>query len=176
MKGKPMGKRSFIFGMAAAFGLLVLAVASAMETKVANLVISNTHIRATIPTAKVAAGYLSITNNGSTVERLLGGSVDFAGKVSVHEMKMNNGVMKMRPIEGGLIIPAGETVVLKPGAEHLMFMKLKEPMAEGEKRSVTLTFESAGTVEVMFPVGDLAGGHADHSNHGEGNSHTDHNN
>ena len=160
--------------MATAFGLLALAVASAMETKIANLVISNTHIRATVPTAKVAAGYLSITNNGSSDERLLGGSVEFAGKVSVHEMKMNNGVMKMRPIEGGLVIPAGETVVLKPGAEHLMFMKLKEPMLEGEMRSVTLTFENSGTVELMFPVGDLTGGETDHSSHGESHSHSGH--
>ncbi|MEM9333102.1 MAG: copper chaperone PCu(A)C [Pseudomonadota bacterium] len=169
-----MGKNSFIFGIAATLGLLALAVASAMETKVGTLVISDQNIRATVPTAKVAAGYLTIENTGSEADRLVGGTVDFASKVDIHEIKITDGVAKMRSIEGGLIIPPGETVALKSGAEHLMFMKLKEPMKEGETRVVILKFEKAGEVEVSFPVGGLGGEHSGHGNHGDHSGHGDH--
>ena len=81
----------------------------------------------------------------------------------------------MRPLEG-LLIPAGETVILKRGAEHLMFMKLSEPMTEGETRNVTLQFEKAGRVEIMFPVGNLAGDLVDHSEHHNHSNHDEHSN
>ena len=147
----------------AALSLLVISTASAGETKVGSLVISEQNIRATVASAKVAAGYLTIRNEGSEPETLLGGTVDFAAKVDVHEMKVTDGVMKMRPLADGLLIPPGETVILKSGAEHLMFMKLKEPMTEGETRTVTLSFEKAGEVEVKFPVGSLSGEHSGHT-------------
>ncbi len=68
--------------------------------------------------------------------------------------------MKMRPIPGGLAIPAGATVELKPGGFHLMFMGLKRPLVEDETVMVTLTFEKAGAVEVPFAIGprDARGG------------------
>ena len=129
-------------------------------------------IRGTIKTAKVAAGYMTIRNTGTEDERLLGGSVTFAKSLQVHELKVTDGVMTMRSLENGLLIPAGETVALKRGAEHLMFMKLAEPMLEGETRMVTLEFEKAGKVEVMFPVGNLAGDPVGHSGH-DGNEYAD---
>ena len=128
-----------------------------------------------MPTAKVAAGYLSITNSGSEPDRLLGGHVDFAGIVDVHEMKINDGVMTMRSVPEGLVIPAGHTVVLKPGAEHIMFMKLREQMKEGEIRTVVLQFEKAGKIEIKFTVGNLAGTQTNHKhdhNHKKDDSHS----
>lgn len=176
-----MGKGSFILGMSAAFGLLALAFASAMETKVGNLEFKDVRIRATIATAKVSAGYLSITNNSDEDDRLIGATAEFAGKTQVHEMKMNNDVMEMRHLENGLAIPAGETVTLKPGAEHLMFMQLSQPMNEGEGHMITLEFEKAGQVKLHFPVGNLGGeatGHGDHSHGGgdDSHNHSNHNN
>ncbi|MEM8651312.1 MAG: copper chaperone PCu(A)C [Pseudomonadota bacterium] len=147
----------------AALSFLVISIANAGETKIGSLVISEQNIRATVASAKVAAGYLTIRNDGSEPDTLLGGTVDFAAKVDVHEMKMTDGIMKMRPLADGLAIPPGETVILKSGAEHLMFMKLKEPMTEGETRTVTLSFEKAGEVEVKFPVGSLSGEHSGHT-------------
>ncbi|MEM8652520.1 MAG: copper chaperone PCu(A)C [Pseudomonadota bacterium] len=146
-----------------AISFLVISMANAGETKIGSLVISDQNIRATVASAKVAAGYLTIRNDGSQPDALLGGTVDFAAKVDVHEMKVTDGVMKMRPLADGLIIPPGETVILKSGAEHLMFMKLKEPMTEGETRTVRLSFEKAGEVEVKFPVGSLSGKHSGHT-------------
>lgn len=65
---------------------------------------------------------------------------------------MDNGVMKMRPVEGGLTIDPGKTVKLSPNGYHLMIMDLKSPLKQGEKLPLTLEFEKAGKVAVTFDV------------------------
>jgi copper(I)-binding protein len=80
-------------------------------------------------------------------------------------MEMKDGVMIMRPVEGGLEIPAGETVELKPGGLHIMFMAVSEPFNEGETVPVTLEFEKAGSVELNLPVGPRDGGAPGQSGH-----------
>jgi copper(I)-binding protein len=77
---------------------------------------------------------------------------DVAGKVQVHEMSMDNGVMKMRPVDNGLAIDPGKTVKLAPGGYHLMMMDLKAPLKQGDKVPVTLEFEKAGKVTVSLDV------------------------
>lgn len=132
-----------------------LSAAEETDTKVnvGSLVITDHYIRATPPKAKVAAGYLTIENTGSNSETLLGGEVEFARKVEVHEMKMTDGVMKMRPLRNGITIQPGEIVTLKSGADHLMFMQINEPMVEGDVHEIKLLFEEAGEVEILFRVG-----------------------
>lgn len=119
------------------------------------LVIEAPWSRATPGGAKVAGGYLRITNTGTTADRLVGGTFARSGAVQVHEMSMANGMMTMRELPGGLEIPAGKSVELSPGGYHLMFMGLKEPLKEGETVSGTLTFEKAGSVDVSFAVGGI---------------------
>jgi periplasmic copper chaperone A len=114
--------------------------------------------RATPKGAKVAAGYLSITNTGSSPERLTGGSFAEAKRVEVHQMSMEGGVMKMAPVEGGLEIPPGATVTLSPSGYHMMFMDLKDQLKTGGAVKGTLVFERAGTVPVEFTVESLAAG------------------
>jgi copper(I)-binding protein len=67
-------------------------------------------------------------------------------------MTMDNGVMKMRPVEGGLEIKPGETVTLKPGGYHLMLVDIKHPLEAGKVATATLQLEKAGTIKVDFPV------------------------
>jgi copper(I)-binding protein len=67
-------------------------------------------------------------------------------------MTMSDGVMKMRPVEGGLAIEPGKTVKLAPGGYHLMMMDLKNPLKQGEKLPITLQFEKAGKVAVTLDV------------------------
>ena len=67
-------------------------------------------------------------------------------------MQMEQGVAKMRPVEGGLEIKPGETVELKPGSFHVMLMGLKQPLQKGEKVKGTLEFEKAGKVDIEFAV------------------------
>ncbi len=120
-----------------------------------DLFIAHPYTRTTPPGAPVAGGFLEITNNGKETDTLIGGKTDFSEAVEVHEMPMIDGVMKMRQLEGGLEIPPGETVELKPGSFHIMFIDLKEQMIEGEKHKGTLTFKKAGDVEVEFVVKDI---------------------
>ena len=150
---------------ALASALLFSQTASAHEFKQGDLTIGHPWSRATLPGAKVAAGYLTVKNAGSTPDRLISVTADIAGKGEIHEMTVKDGVMNMRPLADGLEIPAGGEVKLEPGSYHLMFMGLKEPAVEGVKFPGTLTFEKAGTVKIEFAV-DKAGGEADHSAHG----------
>lgn len=121
-----------------------------------DLLIDHPYTRTTPPGAPVAGGFLKITNNGKETDTLIGGQVDFSEVVEIHEMPMVNGIMQMRQLEDGLEIPPGETVELKPGGYHLMFIKLKEQMKEDDKHTATLTFEKAGDVEVEFMVMDIS--------------------
>ncbi|TJW05552.1 MAG: copper chaperone PCu(A)C [Mesorhizobium sp.] len=137
----------------------------AHEFKVGDLEIGHPWSRATPAGAKVAGGYFTITNTGSSPDRLLSISSDISAKAELHAMGVSNGVMTMRPVTGGLEIPAGGKVALAPGGYHLMFVDLKRQPKQGEKFSATLTFEKAGTVTVEFAVEGIGatGGMDDHA-------------
>lgn len=163
-------------GLAAIFALVLATPASAGDVKAGDLVISQAWARATPNGAKIGGGYLTIENKGTTPDRLIGGSGAIAGKMEIHEMAMNNGVMKMRPIDKGLTIEPGKTVKLAPGGYHLMMFDLKSPLKQGEKVPVTLEFEKAGKVTVSLDVqavGAQGPGGGDHSGHGDHSDHMD---
>jgi copper(I)-binding protein len=146
-------KRMMTGFVAAAFiGCLASAPARAEDVKAGDLVITQAWTRATPGGAKTGGGFLTIENKGSAPDKLVGVSADAAGKVEVHEMAMDGGVMKMRPVEGGLPIDPGKTVKLAPGGLHLMMMDLKSPLKQGEKLPITLQFEKAGKVAVTLDV------------------------
>src|SRR5262249_12498553 len=127
------------------FSALLLAFAAsgaaAHEYKLGSLVINHPWSRATPKGAAVAAGYMKITNTGTTPDRLSGGSAGIANRFEVHEMSMEGGVMKMRELSNGLEIPAGATVELKPGSYHIMMMGLSKQTAKGDRVRGSLTFE-----------------------------------
>jgi len=125
---------------------------TAETVTVDGLEISGGWARAMLPGQKAGGGFVVITNRGATDDRLVGVRTPNAGHSEIHEMKVVDGVMKMRQIEGGLPIPAGETVVLEPGANHLMFMMVETPFTAGDTLPVTLVFEKAGEVDMMLPV------------------------
>jgi copper(I)-binding protein len=137
---------------------LAVSAASAADYKAGSLDISDPWSRATPKGASVAAGYMSIKNSGSSPDRLVEGSSDVAAKFEVHEMKMENGIAKMRPVKGGLEIKPGETVELKPGSFHVMFVGLKKPLSAGEHFKATLVFEKAGPVSVDYDVRAMGAG------------------
>lgn len=152
----------------AALFVLPGAPAHAQAVKAGDLVITQAWSRATPGGAKIAGGYLTIENKGTAPDRLLSGSGDIAGKVEIHEMAMNNGVMTMRPLDKGLAIEPGKTVKLAPGGYHLMLMDLKKPLKQGDKVPVTLEFEKAGKATLSLDVqgvGAQAPAGGDHSGH-----------
>ena len=142
--------RLLTFFFASVFGLTVTA--HARDYKAGSIDIADLWSRATPKGSSVAAGYMKIKNTGSTSDRLVTGSSDVSSKFEVHEMTMENGIAKMRPVKGGLEIKPGDTVELKPGSFHVMFVDLKAPLAAGDRIKATLVFEKAGTVNVEYDV------------------------
>lgn len=150
---------------AAAFALTTAAFAMSHEVKIGDLTLVHPYARATAPGAPVSGGYMTIHNAGSAPDYLIGGSADFAGKIEIHEMVMDGEVMKMRPVEGGLEIPAGGEVELKPGGYHVMFMGLNKQLNVDTYEKAKLVFKNAGEVEVEFAVQEVKMGGMDHNGH-----------
>jgi len=142
------------------------------QYKAGDIVISTPWARATPKSAKVAGGYMKITNTGKQSDRLTGGSFLLSGHIEIHEMAVSDGVMRMRHLPKGLEIKPGETVELRPGGYHVMFMQLREPVMLGQPVKGTLVFEMAGTVEIEYaiaPIGARSLPHAqNHDNHQHG--------
>lgn len=150
----------------AAFLAVFAGPSFAHEFKLGDLHIEHPWSRQTPDGAKVAAGYFIVKNGGTAADRLVSVTGEIAGKAEIHEMSVDaNGVMTMRPVTGGLEIPAGGEAALKSGSFHVMFLELKRPTKEGEKFKGTLTFEKAGTVDVEFAV-DAPAGKSEHEGHG----------
>ncbi|WP_417685220.1 copper chaperone PCu(A)C [Roseibium sp.] len=137
---------------AAAMMSLVASSSFASDVAKGDITVSKTWTRATPPKAMAGGGFAEITNSGSEDDRLVAASSPAAGRVELHEMAVNDGVMKMRQLENGIEVPAGQTVALQPGGLHIMFMALNGPFKEGETVPVTLTFEKAGEVEIDLKV------------------------
>lgn len=140
------------FAVVGALVLAQLSPARAADIDVGTIHISQPWARATPKGASSGAAYLTIANNGKAPDRVSCLSSDLSAHCQIHTMTMENGVMKMRPVEGGLEIKPGETVTLKPGGLHVMLVDLKQPLAPGKMAEVTLQFEKAGTVKVEFPI------------------------
>jgi periplasmic copper chaperone A len=126
-----------------------LVFASAALAQTGQLEVGNAWARATPAKAENGVAYLTIRT--STADRLVSVSSPVAKKAELHTMEMSGMVMKMRPL-AGLDIPAGQSVTLKPGGEHIMLMGLNGPLREGQSFPLTLTFEKAGAREVTAAV------------------------
>lgn len=125
--------------------------------EVGDIELSAGFTKAMLPGQPVGGGFVTIKNGGSSDDRLVSAESPAAGRVELHEMAMVNDVMKMRQLNDGIPVPAGQTVELKPGGLHMMFFEVKQPFVEGGSVPVKLTFEKAGPVEIVLPVGPAKG-------------------
>jgi copper(I)-binding protein len=139
---------TLVFAIATAWS----GVAAAADYKLGSLDISQPWARATPKGASTGGGYMTVTNTGNAPERLSCLSTDVAAQCQIHEMTMDNGVMKMRPVAGGLEIKPGQIVTLKPGGYHVMLLDLKQPLQQGKAVEVTFKDDKGATVKVKFPI------------------------
>jgi len=151
MKAKRIGA---VTVLAVALFSLAARAADAQATRIGDLMITQAWIRATPKGAPTAAAYLTITNRGPAPDRLLGGRAPGVKTVTLHSMSMSGGVMRMRALPQGLEIPAGRTVTLGPGADHLMLEGLTRAFRSGESVPVLLKFSRAAEVKVAFRVSE----------------------
>ena len=146
-----MQKKTFLAGLALAL------LASAAYAQIA---VKDAWVRGTVTGQKATGAFMQLSSSTDAV--LVAATSPVAGVVEIHEMAMDAGVMKMRAVPG-LPLPAGKTVDLAPGGYHVMLMDLKQPLKDGEKVPLTLTFtDKAGkktTQDVTAVVRPLAGGH-----------------
>ncbi len=111
-----------------------------------------------MPSAKVGAVYLHIANTGNEPDRLVAAATPIARTAELHSMTDDKGVMKMRPVEGGIEIKPGGTLELKPGGLHIMLMGVTTDLKPGDKFDLDLAFLKAGTRRVAVTI-DPPSGH-----------------
>ncbi|MCB2041671.1 MAG: copper chaperone PCu(A)C [Burkholderiaceae bacterium] len=135
-------------------GIATSALAQTVEVR-------DAWVRTSVQGQSATGAFMTITARENT--RLVGVASPVAGVAEVHEMKMDNGVMKMRAVEGGLALPAGKAVELKPGGHHVMLMDLKAALPKGSTVPVTLLLKDAkgaeSRVELQLPVSTGAMAH-----------------
>lgn len=136
------------------------------ETAASIIAVTEPWSRETSEGQNAGGAFMTIANTGTAADRLTGGSTPVAGRVEIHTMTMDGGVMRMRQLADGLEVPAGGSVTLKPGSFHVMLMDLKQPLKAGDTVPLTLTLKDAGTVETELVV-KPAGTMAPESKHGE---------
>lgn len=112
-----------------------------------NIEVINPTLKLTPPTMNVTAAFFTITNNGDKEVKLLRVTGEFAKEFEIHEMKMENGSMKMRPIVQ-LIVPSHKTIELKHGGYHIMIFGLKKPLEENQEYKLNLIFDHNQKIEI----------------------------
>ena len=127
----------------------------------AEIVVTDAWARPSPAMASAGAAYMTIRNNGTATDALVGASSPAATTVEVHETVVmgspapgasgDGGMMGMQPVKR-LEIPAGGSVELKPGSYHIMLIGLKQDLKAGETIEITLTFEKAGEFSLSVPV------------------------
>lgn len=136
--------------------------------------VTDPYIRASGAMASSGAAFMVIENHGASDDRLIAATAEISERVELHTHQSDaNGVMRMIEVEEGFAIPAGGSHALARGGDHVMFLGLKQPLADGDVVTVTLTFEGAGDVVVEIPVDNARqpAGHGHGAAHGHGAKH-----
>ncbi|HEY8607864.1 MAG TPA: copper chaperone PCu(A)C [Noviherbaspirillum sp.] len=142
--------------------ILAAALLAAASAAIADVTVKEPWVRGTVAAQSATGAFMQLT--ASRDIRLVAARSPVAADVEIHEMRLENDVMRMRRIEG-IDLPAGKQVDLKPGGYHLMFTGLKAPLREGDSVPVALVFEKEGqprqTLDLVLPVRALhnRGGH-----------------
>ncbi len=149
--------------------LAFLAACGQQETTAAcngdGIVVSNAWVRAAGEASPMSAAYVEICNGGDAADRLVAARFNGADAAEIHMTRMSeDGVASMAPAESGLALPAHEMTALAPGGAHIMLIGLNAPIEEGEEAAITLEFENAEPVTLMFEARSRidAAGHEGH--------------
>jgi copper(I)-binding protein len=148
----------------ATFTMMLLVPAEAHEYSSKGVTVAHPWARATPGGVKVGSAYLEMKAAKGHNDRLVAARSPVAGNVEIHNHIVENGIAKMRRVEG-IALAGGKSVVLKPGGYHVMLMDLKQPLKEGDLLKLALVFEKAGEIEVeatVEPVGAMGPHGFDH--------------
>lgn len=144
---------SFNTSLIGAMAALALTGAVWADEQHKKITIMDPYARSSTASSASGAAFMTLLNPSDQDDRLLAASSDVAERVELHtHIEDENGVMKMREIEGGIELSSGESHALRRGGDHVMFLGLKQPLQDGEVIPLALTFEKAGVVVIDVPV------------------------
>jgi copper(I)-binding protein len=143
-----MVSNSSYISTAVALAMIVMSTLNLTAAASDRFTFSDVQLRATVAGMPSSAAYLRITNNDVSDDRLIAAKTAIAKRVEIHSMEMDNGVMRMRAVDGGLAIAAGDSVTLVPGGLHIMLMGLTTDLAPGTQHEIILVFEKAGDIKL----------------------------
>lgn len=130
--------------------------------------------RATPGGVTVGAAYLKIHTSNPNGDRLIAAASPTAGRVEIHSHIVEDGVMKMRKVDG-LQVSTNAPAELAPGGDHIMLFDLKQPLKQGDKLPLTLTFKDAGEIVVEAAIAAIgASGPGGTADRGSGAGHEHH--
>ena len=118
-------------------------------------------MRAMPPGQPTAAAYVSLSNPSDAPVALVAASATFAGTVEFHESLQEDGMWRMRRLEG-IVIPAGGSVILEPGGKHLMLFGVSAPTREGDQLTITLELDNGTSLPVAIQVQAPGAAHRHH--------------
>lgn len=121
-------------------------------SQVKDVTIEGAWARPILIAGRPGGAYFHVKNNGTEADRLIAASSSISPRVEIHQHTMKDGVMKMSKVEGGLVVPAGGEVELKPGGYHIMLFDTDNKYGPGDKFDLTLTFEKAGEIKKTLVV------------------------
>lgn len=131
---------------------LLLPAMPALADAARNLQVLSPWLRATPPGSTVAAGYLTLRNTGNSDLKLVGVSSPLAQSCEIHQSIDQNNRAEMRPVTGGLVVKAGQTLSMAPGGYHLMLMGLNHPLVAGSSGTLALLLGDGSRLQVTAPV------------------------
>ncbi len=147
-----------------AAGVTLAGAAWAHEFKVGDITIDHPWARPS--TGANGGAYFVIRSDSAADDRLIAASGDVAEAIELHTHETVDGVMRMRPVSGGVTVPGGRHVDFEPGGLHVMMIGLTRSLEEGDEFPLTLTFENAGSVDVTVHVHkDGPDSHDSHEGH-----------
>ncbi|BBP02224.1 copper chaperone PCu(A)C [Sulfuriferula nivalis] len=137
---------------------ILFSIIFSQAAMAADIKVENAWMRATAPGQEVAGAFMDITSTDNA--KLVGATSTAAGKLELHSMSMDNGVMEMRQMKS-IDLPKGKTIQLSPGGLHVMLFDLKQPMKQGETIPMTLDVLTADkhheSIKIDVSVRDLGG-------------------
>ncbi len=146
---------NFHFSIPAHVITTVDSVSDADGQKVHNrLVFTDYVMRAALGNNPTTAAYITIKNEGDRADRLVSAACACAQSATLHTMAMQGQAMIMEEPKDGFPIAPGQTLVFKPGGNHIMLSGLTDRPVAGGVETVTLHFERAGDVKLAMPVSD----------------------
>ena len=146
------------------FLCLFLALSVSSQAELDGLEIRHARVNTTIPGMQTTAAYFELVNNTNEAVILESASSDIANRVELHEHKMHEGLMRMRQVQEGISIGAGETIRFEPGGYHIMLMNLEESVKEGATITITLHFAD-GKTATFAAVAQKASASNNHHSH-----------